>query len=238
MAQRDYVHGYNDRERTRLQDQARTLEELLHTDTAYPEGDAVLEAGCGVGAQTVALARNSPSARVVAVDVSAASVKEAHARVAAAGLANVCFRQADFLALPFGAASFDHVFACFVLEHLPQPAAALAALILLCHKFVRRVIEGATAFAGKPGLSAAHAVQVEAVLAEGVDMGVQQRRGAGEVLVGDHVTLRAELRDDFADPQRVPDHHGVVQDGEAGKCVDLVLEGAAAHGSSSKSALT
>jgi len=55
----------------------------------------------------------------------------------------------------------------------------------------------------KPGLSAAHAVQVEAILAEGIDMGVQQRRGAGEVLVGDHMPLRTELRDDFADLQRV-----------------------------------
>lgn len=42
--------------------------------------------------------------------------------------------------------------------------------------------------------------------------------------------LRAELRDDFADPQRVPDHDGVMQNGEAGECVDLILEGAAAHG--------
>ncbi len=62
-----------------------------------------------------------------------------------------------------------------------------------------------------------HPFQVEAILPEWVDVGVQQRRGAGKVLVGDHVTLRAELRNDFADPQRVPDHHGVVQDSEAGE---------------------
>ena len=87
-----------------------------------------MEAGCGVGAQTVALARNSPDAQIIAVDVSATSLWEAQARVAAADIANVRFQQADILALPFGAASFDHVFACFVLEHLPRPAAALAAL--------------------------------------------------------------------------------------------------------------
>jgi hypothetical protein len=45
-------------------DQASTLVDLLHGDTAYPAGSRVLEAGCGVGAQTVALARNSPDARI------------------------------------------------------------------------------------------------------------------------------------------------------------------------------
>jgi cyclopropane fatty-acyl-phospholipid synthase-like methyltransferase len=47
-----YVHGYDAREGARLQDQAATLAELLHGDTRYPAGHRVLEAGCGVGAQT------------------------------------------------------------------------------------------------------------------------------------------------------------------------------------------
>ena len=51
-----YVHGYEGLESLRLRDQARTLEELLHGDMRYPPGATVLEAGCGVGAQTVALA--------------------------------------------------------------------------------------------------------------------------------------------------------------------------------------
>ncbi len=57
-----YVHGYAPQERERLQDQAGTLASLLHADTAYPAGSMVLEAGCGVGAQTVTLARTSPGA--------------------------------------------------------------------------------------------------------------------------------------------------------------------------------
>lgn len=52
----DYVHGYSPQEGARLMDQASTLAELLHFDTAYPAGSLVLEAGCGVGAQTVTLA--------------------------------------------------------------------------------------------------------------------------------------------------------------------------------------
>lgn len=57
-----YVHGYHPRESIRLQDQASTLVELLHSDTHYPAGSRILEAGCGVGAQTVTLAANSPEA--------------------------------------------------------------------------------------------------------------------------------------------------------------------------------
>ena len=123
-----YVHGYDPRENTRLQDQASTLVELLHSDTVYPAGSRVLEAGCGVGAQTVTLASNSPGAEITSVDVSEASVAEAEARVAAAGLTNVRFQQADIFDLPFGPASFDHVFVCFVLEHLRDPIMALQKL--------------------------------------------------------------------------------------------------------------
>lgn len=41
-----YVHGYHPRENDRLRDQAGTLVELLHSDTIYPDGSSVLEAGC------------------------------------------------------------------------------------------------------------------------------------------------------------------------------------------------
>lgn len=123
-----YVHGYDPRENRRLQDQASTLVALLHADTAYPPGCSVLEAGCGVGAQTVTLAANSPQAQITSIDLAAASVAAAGKAVQAAGLSNVTLRQADIFALPFPPASFDHLFVCFVLEHLAQPVAALHAL--------------------------------------------------------------------------------------------------------------
>ena len=123
-----YVHGYDPKENRRLQDQASTLVELLHSDTAYPEGSRVLEAGCGVGAQTVTLASNSPKAQITSVDVSEASVAEARETVRAAGIDNVTLLQADIFDLPFPLDSFDHVFVCFVLEHLVQPVEALRAL--------------------------------------------------------------------------------------------------------------
>ncbi len=123
---RAYVHGYDERESVRLQDQASSVLELLHADTRYPPGSSVLEAGCGTGAQTVTLARNNPEVRFTSIDVSATSLAEAKARVQAAGLTNVTFRQQDVFKLP--SESFDHVFVCFLLEHLARPLEALRAL--------------------------------------------------------------------------------------------------------------
>lgn len=124
----EYVHGYSAREGTRLADQAATLTGLLHAGTSYPPGSLVLEAGCGTGAQTVILAENSPGAAFVSVDVSPASLARARQQVREAGGANVAFHAADIAALPFRPATFDHVFVCFVLEHLGDPAGALRAL--------------------------------------------------------------------------------------------------------------
>ncbi len=123
-----YIHGYDPRENLRLQDQASTLVDLLHSDTAYPMGSSVLEAGCGIGAQTVTLASNSPKALITSIDVSEASVVEARKVVQAAGIKNVTLQQADIFHLPFPPDSFDHVFLCFVLEHLARPVDALRAL--------------------------------------------------------------------------------------------------------------
>lgn len=124
-----YVHGYSATEARRLDDQADTLADLLHAGTAYPPGSRVLEAGCGVGAQTVHLLAASPGVRLTAADISATSLARAQARVAArTPTAEVAWHHGDLHELPFPDGAFDHVFVCFVLEHLPDPAAGLAAL--------------------------------------------------------------------------------------------------------------
>ena len=139
----EYVHGYEGHEKARLVDQATTLTELLHADTAYPPGSLVLEAACGVGAQTTTLAARSPGATIVSLDIAEASLAAARERVRAAGVTNVHFQQADLYALPFRAERFDHVFVCFVLEHLQRRAEALAALLrVLKRGGTLTVIEG------------------------------------------------------------------------------------------------
>ena len=115
------------RESERLDDQAGTLVELLHHDTAYPAGSRVLEAGCGVGAQTVTLAARSPGARITS-DRRLGRVAGRRRATGSPRARTSTFQQADIFDLPFAAASFDHVFVCFVLEHLREPVEALAAL--------------------------------------------------------------------------------------------------------------
>ena len=176
-----YVHGYHPRENERLQDQAGTLVDLLHSDTSYPAGSVVLEAGCGVGAQTVTLAQRSPGARFTSIDISPDSVAEARRKADAAELTNVQFQQADIFALPFAPESFDHVFVCFVLEHLSRPVEALRTLSrLLRPGGTMTVIEGdhgSTYF--HPDSSAAQkAIQCQVEL---------QRLAGGNALIGRQV---------------------------------------------------
>jgi ubiquinone/menaquinone biosynthesis C-methylase UbiE len=173
-----YVHGYDQRENIRLQDQASTLVELLHSDTQYPAGSRVLEAGCGVGAQTITLAKNSPGALITSIDISEASVNEARKKVEAAGFTHVHFEQADIFNLPYEPESFDHLFVCFVLEHLPQPVDALKTL----KKYLKpggtiTVIEGdhGSAYFYPESEAADKAIQCQVKL---------QRRAGGNAMIG------------------------------------------------------
>jgi ubiquinone/menaquinone biosynthesis C-methylase UbiE len=176
-----YVHGYDARENLRLQDQASTLTELLHSDSSYPAGSRVLEVGCGVGAQTLILARNSPNALITSVDISEISLAEAKRKVEQAGFTNVQFRQGDVFRLPFGPESFDHVFVCFVLEHLSQPVEALKALkSVLKVGGTITVIEGdhGSTFFYPDSESAHQAIHCQVEL---------QRRAGGNALIGREV---------------------------------------------------
>lgn len=123
-----YVHGYSNREAERLNDQAETLEELIHHDSVFPKNSVVLEAGCGVGAQTRIIAPKNPDSRFVSVDISEVSVREAQSMASENGITNVEFLQADIYNLPFDNDTFDSIILCFVLEHLPDPGKALSAL--------------------------------------------------------------------------------------------------------------
>jgi SAM-dependent methyltransferase len=121
----DYVHGYSAEESERLNAQAGILSGFIHEKAIFAPGSRVLEAGCGVGAQTLQLARRNPKVKFVAIDYSVESLDIARSRVEAAGLTNVEFRRADIHALSFADAAFDGAFLCFVLEHLAAPETAL-----------------------------------------------------------------------------------------------------------------
>lgn len=178
MTTPSYVHGYSARESDRLADQARTLTDLLHHDTRYPPGSKVLEAGCGIGAQTVILAKNNPGSAITSIDISEDSLQKAEEHLRTEGVTNVTFRQADIFNLPFDHGSFDHIFLCFVLEHLPDPQRALEQLrLILRDGGTLTVIEGdhgSTFFHPENG-DARRAIDCLVAL---------QQRGGGNALIG------------------------------------------------------
>ncbi len=178
-----YVHGYRTEESSRLHDQAGTLQELLHAGTAFPAGSAVLEVGCGVGAQTVTLADRSPSAWLTAIDRSSDSLNAARERARDAGLPDISFTQADVYTLPhsdgpLAASTFDHVFVCFLLEHLPRPVEALQRLrAMLKPGGTITVIEGdhGSAYFHPDSAAAREAIACQVTL---------QRNAGGDALIG------------------------------------------------------
>ncbi|MDD5143274.1 class I SAM-dependent methyltransferase [Methanoregula sp.] len=200
MAEHTYVHGYSSRESERLSDQAETLTDLLHHDTRYPAGSLVLEAGCGIGAQTVILAGNSPGAVITSIDISEESLRKAEQSMREAAITNVTFRQADIFHLPFTPASFDHIFLCFVLEHLPNPKQALEQLRpLLKEGGTITVIEGdhGSTFFHPDNADARKAVQCLVTL---------QREMGGNALIGRELyplVSRAGFRDVQISPRMV-----------------------------------
>jgi ubiquinone/menaquinone biosynthesis C-methylase UbiE len=138
-----YVHGYSDFENKRLSDQARTLSDLLHSDSVFSPGSHVLEIGCGTGAQTEIICQKNPKTNFTSVDISEDSLMAAAKRCKGLGIKNVNFLHADVYDLPFRPDTFDHIFLCFFLEHLPNPDLALQKM----KKFVKRggtlsIIEG------------------------------------------------------------------------------------------------
>ena len=94
-------------------------------------GRRVLDVGCGVGADTVPLARLvGPGGWVAGVDVDPAAVAEADRRAAAAGVgAWVEHRAGDAAALPFPDATFDACHAERVFLHLADPEAVFAEMV-------------------------------------------------------------------------------------------------------------
>ena len=121
----NYIHGYTEKELKRLQDQANTLDELLHYDSIFPENSKILEAGCGVGSQTKIIAPKNPSCHFTSIDISVTSLEIAKTMIQALNIKNVMLQIGDIFDLHFEAESFDHIIVCFVLEHLSNPVQAL-----------------------------------------------------------------------------------------------------------------
>jgi SAM-dependent methyltransferase/uncharacterized protein YbaR (Trm112 family) len=90
----------------------------------------ILDAGAGLGRETVRMAEAAPAADVFGLELSAC-VDESAAHARTRGLDNVLFVQADLMAPPFAPASFDFVLSEGVLHHTPDTRAAFLSLASL-----------------------------------------------------------------------------------------------------------
>jgi 2-polyprenyl-3-methyl-5-hydroxy-6-metoxy-1,4-benzoquinol methylase/tetratricopeptide (TPR) repeat protein len=96
------------------------------------EGADLLVAGCGTGREAIEAARACRGARVLAVDLSRASLAYGQRRARELGVDNITFAQADLLELGSLGRTFDGIIAFGVLHHLADPLAGwrtLAALL-------------------------------------------------------------------------------------------------------------
>ena len=87
---------------------------------------AVLDCGCGPGSITLGLAEAVAPGPVLGIDVGASQIAAARAAAAARGLTNVRFEEASAYAVPLPSGGMDAVLYHQVLQHLAEPAAALA----------------------------------------------------------------------------------------------------------------
>jgi 2-polyprenyl-3-methyl-5-hydroxy-6-metoxy-1,4-benzoquinol methylase/tetratricopeptide (TPR) repeat protein len=91
----------------------------------------ILVAGCGTGYHSIQTAQLFPTARVLAVDISLASLAYARRKTREAGLSNIVYCQADLLKLGSLAHTFDRIEVMGVLHHLVDPLAGWRTLLSL-----------------------------------------------------------------------------------------------------------
>jgi ubiquinone/menaquinone biosynthesis C-methylase UbiE len=117
-----YTHGHH--ESVLRSHRWRTVDNSAAYAAAYlTPGASVLDVGCGPGTITVDIAQRVAPGKVVGIDASTEVIEQAQRD--AAGVENLEFLTADVYALDFPDASFDVVHAHQVLQHLPDPVAAL-----------------------------------------------------------------------------------------------------------------
>jgi Tfp pilus assembly protein PilF/2-polyprenyl-3-methyl-5-hydroxy-6-metoxy-1,4-benzoquinol methylase len=169
-----------------------------------PEGDGldVLVAGCGTGRLAIAIAQTFAGARILAVDLSLASLAYAQRKSRALGC-DIAYAQADILQLESIGRTFDFIEVSGVLHHLADPEAGWRVLLSLLRpggvmrvalysELARRDIVAARAFCAERGFGpTAHDI-----------------RAAREALLG------SELRQKLA---RIPDFY------TTSECRDLLF---------------
>ena len=95
------------------------------------EATEILIAGCGTGQHSIETARRFKGARVLAIDLSRASLCYAKRKTQELGLRNIEYMQADILQLGGIGRTFDVIEASGVLHHLSAPMAGWRVLLTM-----------------------------------------------------------------------------------------------------------
>jgi ubiquinone/menaquinone biosynthesis C-methylase UbiE len=118
---------HSDEEPLRLERQARmygTADDLRFL--APGPSDHVLDAGCGSGSMTRAIARALPKGKVFGLDREARYIDFARRKAEAEQIANARFEVGDVLSLPFPDGTFDLLWSKHLLQWVGQRRQALA----------------------------------------------------------------------------------------------------------------
>jgi SAM-dependent methyltransferase len=91
----------------------------------------VLIAGCGTGLSAITFAQQAPDARILAIDLSLASLGYAKRMAETLGFHNIAFAQADITKAAAIGRSFDFIDVSGVLHHLGDPWQGWRALLSL-----------------------------------------------------------------------------------------------------------
>ncbi|MFA1542578.1 class I SAM-dependent methyltransferase [Actinomadura monticuli] len=121
-------------------------------EAALPEGGSVVDVGCGTGrALPVLRSAVGPAGKVIGVDLTPQMLDTARAH----GRARHCVLMlADARRLPFADARLDAVFAAGLVQHMPDPAAALVELARITRRGGRLIVfhpSGRAALAARHG---------------------------------------------------------------------------------------
>lgn len=102
------------------------------------ENKKMLDGGCGTGHRISGVARGFPTAKILGVDMTTASLEIARGNAKKNGIANISFQEANLLDLSNVSGPFDVVTSMGVIHHLSDPPLGIRNLVskLADHGFI------------------------------------------------------------------------------------------------------